>query len=338
MWSRKPRPVATRARPPPSRPRRTSMRVSRVRAAHLADAVAAHAAVGLRRLAAGELARARASRRVVGGAVRDGHAEAVGQQRLVRERAHGAAALARGARRRRARASARARSCRRAPAPRRPRGACRRPASRAPRRSRRSAPAARAISWQASSADRGRPRRDRARRPQGVERLGQGGLREAVADACRAEREALRERARDDEVLVRWRRGPRDPRRRARGRPGRARRCPGRRRRCARRRAAASCSPVGLFGLQSQTRRTPAASALELLARQREARRRDRARPPRRPRCGWRPRTAGRSAWRRARDRPGRARAARTVPGSRHSPRRPRPGSRPRPRSRRSRA
>ena len=65
--------------------------------------------------------------------------------------------------------------------------------------------------------------------------------------------------------------GPRDPRRRARGRPGRARRCRGRPRRCARRRAAASCSPVGLFGLQSQTSRTFAGFGDELLARQREA-------------------------------------------------------------------
>ncbi len=62
------------------------------RAAHLADALAAHAVVGRRRLAARELGE-RAQQARVGGAVRDGDAEAVGQQRLVRERAHGAAAL-----------------------------------------------------------------------------------------------------------------------------------------------------------------------------------------------------------------------------------------------------
>ncbi len=62
------------------------------RAPHLGDALAAHAVVGFGRLAAGELGE-RAQQARVGRAVRDRDAEAVGQQRLVPERAHGAAAL-----------------------------------------------------------------------------------------------------------------------------------------------------------------------------------------------------------------------------------------------------
>ena len=51
-------------------------------------------------------------------------------------------------------------------------------------------------------ADRCRPRGERAGRPQRVERTGQGGLRDRVADARGAQPEALGERAADDQVVV----------------------------------------------------------------------------------------------------------------------------------------
>ena len=134
-------------------------------------------------------------------AVRDRHAEAVGEQRLVRERAHDAAPggellerVGHGRAREDEVAGLREHvDARRA----HPRGE----------------PAARLDDGGAALAHLlglvtgelghgGRPRRDRARRAQRVERLGERRLGEAVADARGAEREALRERARDDEVRV----------------------------------------------------------------------------------------------------------------------------------------
>ena len=178
-----------------------------------------------------------------------------------------------------------------------------------------------------------RPGRDRAGRAQRVERLGERGLRQAVADARGAEREALRERPRDDEVLVVG-----DERREvlaAELEVGLVEHDDARagRRRCCSTSAASSCSPVGLLGLQSHTSahvRRPRARDPRARAR---ARGPGRARAPRRPRCGWRRCRAGRSAWRRARDRRARARAARTARAPRRSRRRPRPGSRRRRRS-----
>ena len=203
MWSRKPRPVATRARPPPSSSRAgTSMRVSLRRAAHLADALAAHAVVGGGRLAARELGE-RAQQPVVRVAMRDGHAEAVGQQRLVRERAHHAAPLGEARRRHRASASARARSCPRAPAPSTPGAcACPRPGGRARRR--RGAALAHLVGLAAGELGRPPPTRTRASRAAAARRArsASAGCASAVADARRAEREALRERARDDQVVV----------------------------------------------------------------------------------------------------------------------------------------
>ena len=137
-------------------------------------------------------------------------------------------------------------------------------------------------------------------RAQRVERLGERRLREAVADARRPEREALRERARDDEVGMAL-----DERAEVLAAElevglvehddARARRADAldeRGRRAAR--------PSGCWDCTARRRGRwrPRARAPRDRAR---ARRPERARAPRRPRCGRRPCRAGTSAWRRAR-------------------------------------
>ena len=207
------------------------MRVSRVARRTSRDALAAHAVLGRRRLAARELGeRAQQPRRWRRGARRSTRKQSAssGSCANVRTTQPRSARLREDVGHRRAREHEVA-GLRRAPR-RRP-CACPRRASRAPRRcaAQRSRISSRLAAGELGHG--GRPRRDRAGRAQRVERLGERGLREAVADARGAEREALRERARDDEVRRARRSAARSPRRRARGRPGRARRCPGRPRR-----------------------------------------------------------------------------------------------------------
>ena len=323
MWSRKPRPVAMRARPPPSRPTRTSMRVSRVarRTSPMRSPRTPSSAAGASPPASSASARSRRSLA--------SRCETVTRKQSA---SSGSCANVR---------TAQPRSTRRVKRS----GTGARASTKLPACASTSTPARAHAGGQPAALldDRGaallqllglvagelgdgrRPRRDRPGRAQRVERLGERRLREAVADARGAEREALRERARDDEVLV-----ARDQRREV----------------------LAAELEVGLVehddagagradalderGVELLAGRVVGAAepdhahvgglAHELLAREGEARRRARARAPRRRRCGSRRCRAGRSAWRRARGRRGRARAARTARAPRRSRRRRRPG------------
>ena len=337
MWSRKPRPVRDRAR---GRCRRAAEPhldavVSRVRraAARPDGARRARRSAG-RRLAAGELGQ-RAQQPVVWRrrcATVD--AEAVGQQRLVRERAHDAAALDQAGERRRVDRRAGehevARLGQHLDAGAR---ACPRPAGRAPRRSPRSAPR---ISSRSRQRQLGRrpPTTTRSSRAAAARRArsASAGCGEAVADARRAEREALRERAADDQVLVLGDQSERSSPPSSRyawssttmpGQAGTARSTTSRVELLAGRvvRAAQPDEP-GTPGRAPRAPRSPA-----------RGRRAARAPEPRRPRCA---RDRVQLVRRLADERvvaAARARAARTAPASRRSRRRRRPAPR---RSRRS--
>ena len=198
MWSRKPRPVATRARPPPSRPRRTSMRVSRVarRTSPMRSPRTPSSAAGASPPASS--ASARSSRALAA------RCETVTRKQSA---SSGSCANVR---------TAQPRSTRRVKTS----GTGERASTKLPACASTSTPARAHARGQPAALldDRGaallqllglaagqlgdgrRPGRDRAGRAQRVERLGERGLRQAVADARGAEREALRERARDDEV------------------------------------------------------------------------------------------------------------------------------------------
>ena len=270
MWSRNPRPVVMRrgrcrravrsaprcsSRASPAAPRRRARRARRPRPPG--------------RLAAGELGE-RAQQPRVGIPVRDGHAEAVGEQRLVRERAH---------HQRRAAScvehvgtGARAsdevaglgeyvdvRPC-----------ACPPRARRAPRRWRRSARASR----------RSRDTRARPRRPTTTRSSRAGAARRAPrpARAARGRSRRARRRARSPSrtsaATTRFALLGDQRREVARRRSSRyawsSTTMPGQAAQIASMSALSSSSPVGLFGLHSQTSRAAGGLAHERLARERE--------------------------------------------------------------------
>ena len=266
---------------------------------HLGDALAAHAVLGRRGVAARELGE-RAQQPRVGVPVRDRHAEAVGEQRLVRERAHDAAALGEPLEdvgHRRAREHEVAGLGEHLDA-----GACACPprASRAPRRWRRSARAS----------PRARDRRARPRRPTTTRSSRAGAARRAPrrARAARGRSRRARRRARSPSrtcrVTTRFalpaisgaKSSPPSSRYAwsSTTMPGQAAQIALDERRCrAPRRSGCSGCTARRAGRRRPCSRAPRARARD--------RRPARARAPRRRRCGWRRCTADTSAWRRAR-------------------------------------
>ncbi len=159
-WSRKPSPVAMRARPVPSSESVQSMRVSFV--ARCTSARGRRWHCGETGVSLPASSAERGDQPVVRVGVRDRRAEVAGQQRLVRERAHDEAASREPLEGVRRSACARARSCRRRRRPSRHRA--RRPAARRSRsatvratRSRISSSCAQAISPTAADHDESEP-------------------------------------------------------------------------------------------------------------------------------------------------------------------------------------